>query len=177
MMKRVFKKIAVGLVGLTLGLNVLDVFNGITIPVENATSINWDQSSYWAYPWGESIVHKGIDIFGDLNSKVISPVNGIVVKAGYSNNGGNYIYVLSYDLKFYYFAHLNKIDVSTLKIVKQRQVIGLMGDTGNAKFAPFHLHFSIFSPFPLFQYFDLQSIKGWQKMFYLDPNNYFSSKK
>ncbi|MES2651049.1 MAG: hypothetical protein V4663_04880 [Bacteroidota bacterium] len=31
-----------------------------------------------AYPWGESIVHKGVDIFGDLNTKTIRPVNTIL---------------------------------------------------------------------------------------------------
>lgn len=174
MKKRVLKRIAIGLLVLTVILNLLDTWGKITIPVENATSIMWDKSSYWAYPWGESIVHRGIDIFGELNTKIISPVNGVVVKTGYSNNGGNYIYLLSYDLKIYYFAHLNKVNTAALKFVKRKQVIGFMGDSGNAKFAPFHLHFSIYSIFPVFRYLDINSIKGWQKMFYLNPSNYFS---
>ena len=168
------KKIAIGILVLILILNLIDVKRKIIIPVENAKQLSWDKASYWHYPWGESIVHKGIDIFGDLNTNIISPVNGIVIKSGYSKNGGNYIYILSYDLKFYYFAHLNKINVTSLKVVKKREVIGLMGDTGNAKFAPFHLHFSIYSPVPIFRFLDFKAIMGWKKMFYLNPTNYFS---
>ena len=157
-------------------LNLFDNRKKIIIPVEGATYLNWDNDSYWYYPWGKSIVHRGIDIFGDLNTEIISPINGIIIDNGYSSNGGNYIYILSFDLKLYYFAHLSKSNVSTLDFVKKRDVIGLMGDTGNAKFAPFHLHFSIFSAIPIFKYFDLKPIKGWQKMFYLNPSNYFPNK-
>ncbi len=167
-------KIAISVLLLIGILNLMDAYKKIIIPVENATSINWDNDSYWHYPWGESIVHRGIDIFGDLNTKIISPVTGIVIKSGYSNNGGNYIYILSYDFKIYYFAHLSKKLVSTFNLVGKRKVIGLMGDTGNAKFSPFHLHFSIFSIVPILKYWDTKAVKGWQKMFYLNPSNYFS---
>lgn len=55
----------------------------------------------------------------------------------------------------------------------KKNIIGLMGDTGNAKFSQFHLHFSIFSVVPIIRFNDYQSIKGWQKMFYLNPEKYF----
>jgi murein DD-endopeptidase MepM/ murein hydrolase activator NlpD len=174
MKKKVIKRITIGLLALIVILNLLDTRAKISIPVENGTPAMWDRGSYWTYPWGESIVHRGIDIFGDLNTKIVSPVNGVVIKTGYSKNGGNYIYILSYDLKFYYFAHLNKINVNALKFVGRNQFIGLMGDTGNAKFAPFHLHFSIFSLVPIFKYLDFKPKRGFQKMFYLNPTKYFS---
>lgn len=161
---------------LILILNLLDAKKKIIVPVENATEANWDKDSYWYYPWRESVVHRGIDIFGDLNTKIISPVSGIVIESSYSKNGGNYIYILASDLKIYYFAHLNKRNVNALTIVRKNNIIGFMGDTGNAKFAPFHLHFSIYSMAPIFRYFDLKAFKGWQKMFYLNPINYFPNK-
>lgn len=154
-------------------LNILDSIDRIGIPVKNATVLNWDNNSFWAYPWSDNTVHKGVDIFGNLNTEIISPVNGIVTKTGYSNKGGNYIYVVSYDLKFYYFAHLNKRIASSFSVIGKGEIIGLMGDTGNASFAPFHLHLSIFSPIPMLSYFDLNAKQGWQKMFYLNPIKYF----
>lgn len=35
----------------------------LIIPVNNATTKNWDPLSYWFYPWGKSGVHKGIETF------------------------------------------------------------------------------------------------------------------
>ena len=72
--------------------------------------------------------------------------NGIVVGNGYSGRGGKYVRLLSLDLKVYYFAHLSKSNVHVGQIIKSKQLIGFMVDTGNAKYSPFHLHFSIFSP-------------------------------
>jgi len=49
------------------------------IPVEGATTADWDDHSFWAYPWGTSITHKGIDIFKPKGTPVISATYGIVV--------------------------------------------------------------------------------------------------
>lgn len=103
-------------------LNIKDFYTKISIPVEGAKPIiNWDEKSFWYYPWGESDIHRGIDIFGDLDAPILSPVTGIVIKSGTSANGGNYIYILSYDLKTYYFAHLNKRLVKTFSLVDEKK--------------------------------------------------------
>jgi murein DD-endopeptidase MepM/ murein hydrolase activator NlpD len=109
-----------------------------------------------------------------LNAKVISPCDGIVVSNGWSTNGGNYIYILGANLRTYYFAHLNKILVSNFQLVKASDVIGLVGDTGNAKDKPFHLHFSVCSLIPIFHYWNFKN-EGWKKMFYLNPVNQFKT--
>ena len=48
------------------------------VPVKGATTKSWDEKSFWAYPWGSSITHKGIDIFADRDTDVISSTNGVV---------------------------------------------------------------------------------------------------
>jgi hypothetical protein len=35
----------------------------IIMPVEGATKKSYSQNSFWAYPWGKSVTHKGVDIF------------------------------------------------------------------------------------------------------------------
>ncbi|MGV3546034.1 MAG: M23 family metallopeptidase [Pedobacter sp.] len=154
-------------------LNIWDYYCGIDFPFNDKRNLEWDEKSYWYYPWGESTVHKGIDIFGDLKREILSPVSGVVIGNSYSGRGGNYIYLLSADLKVYYFAHLSKSNVHIGQIIKSRQLIGFMGDTGNAKYSPFHLHLSIFSIIPIFRHYDAQSVMGWKKMFYLNPFNYY----
>ncbi|MGB4776267.1 MAG: M23 family metallopeptidase [Daejeonella sp.] len=161
------------MIGFTLKVNIQDGDREIIIPVKGASKNDWDAKSFWHYPWGKSITHKGIDIFKPLNTPVISPTAGIIIQTGYNINGGNYIYLLGSKSRIYYFAHLNKSLVHDYSLIKKEQIIGLVGDSGNAKNAPFHLHFSIFSILPVFKYYDSKAPLGWKKIFYLNPETYF----
>ncbi|WP_448700915.1 M23 family metallopeptidase [Mucilaginibacter sp. AW1-3] len=152
-----------------LYLNVSGEVKELPIPVKNATAANWDRNSYWYYPINHSTLHLGIDIFSPQKTPVFSPVNGIVLSTGFSNNGGKYIYIIGPKSRIYYFAHLNSIDIERFNLIKKLQQIGTVGNTGNAIDKPYHLHFSIFSIFPLINNFDRKAPQGWKKMFYLNP--------
>ena len=43
-----------------------------------------------------------------------------------------------------YYAHLDQQKVKTGQYVRKGQVIGTVGNTGNAKYTPAHLHFGIY---------------------------------
>ena len=141
------------------------------IPVLSARNYSWDKKSFWFFPWGKSGVHKGIDIFAPHKTPVISPVQGIVVSIGHSENGGNYIYILWPTLRLYYYAHLNSISVKRFEKVKVLGTIGEVGNTGNAALKPYHLHFSVSSLLPIFRRYRPNTIQGWKQMFYLNPND------
>jgi murein DD-endopeptidase MepM/ murein hydrolase activator NlpD len=128
-----------------------------------------DPASFWYYPWGESLVHKGIDIFAKRGTEVTAPTAGIVLKTGYGSVAGNYVYLLGAKWKIYYFAHLESTSVHLLTVVSAGDVLGKIGTTGNAANKPAHVHFSIFTPFPEFRYYDSDDVSGWKKMFYLNP--------
>ena len=49
------------------------------MPVEGATAKNYAQNSFWFYPWGKSVTHKGVDIFGRKGRAVHPATAGIVV--------------------------------------------------------------------------------------------------
>ena len=53
----------------------------------------------------------------------------------------------------------------------QTTVIGTVGNTGNAKTTPAHLHYSIVTMIPYPWRIDDARL-GWQKMFYLNPIDY-----
>ena len=118
------------------------------IPVENATTSDWNPYSYWYFPWGKSGVHKGIDIFGKINTPVISSVNGLVIFTGKLKRGGNVIAVLGPKWRIHYYAHLNAIDTHKFSWVSKGEKIGKLGNTGNAAGRPPHLHYSVISPIP-----------------------------
>lgn len=155
---------------LTIVFNIIKEDKDLLIPVVGATTASWDNKSYWYYPWGNSKVHKGIDIFASQKTPIVSPINGIVLSTSYNANGGNYIEILGPKLRIYYFAHLNTREVRILDIVEKGKQIGTVGNSGNAITRPYHLHFSIFSLVPIFRNYNSNEYQGWKKMFYLNPN-------
>ena len=155
----------------TIVINLIGEKKELIIPVKGATSKSWDLKSYWYYPWGVSGIHKGIDIFAPQKTPVFSPVNGFVSSAGYTKNGGYYTNVIGTDFRLYYFAHLNTSGINQFGFVNKGQQIGVVGNSGNAVSKPYHLHFSVFSLFPIIKFYSKKQHQGWMKMFYLDPNN------
>ena len=140
----------------------------LIIPIKGASSSDWNHNTFWYEPWGKSGVHKGIDIFGTKGQELISSSKGIVVYTGKFALGGNVVVVLGPKWRFHYYAHLDSISTDSFSLVSAGEKIGLVGDTGNAKGKPPHLHYSIVTPFPYFWRADL-STQGWKKMFFLNP--------
>ncbi len=173
MHKRVVKRVlaAAGILA-CLGLaytGVIILRNEIgIIPVEGAGRSSWNPGSYWAYPWGKSITHKGIDIFAKKGTTVKASHGGIVVSTGNGRVSGKYAVLLDENLRYYYYAHLNSIAVKQFQFISQGQKIGSVGDTGNARGKPPHLHFVVITSIPHFWLAD-KSVQGRRKMFFLDP--------
>jgi len=142
------------------------------IPVKGATTKDWNKNSFWAYPWGSSITHKGIDIFKPTGTPIIASTYGIVVYTSQSGKGGNAVMMLGPKWRFHYYAHLAEFKTHTFQLVDRGTTIGTVGDTGNAKGKPPHLHYAITSPFPYLHLFDNEAVHGWKKMFYLNPDTW-----
>ncbi|MDC8004811.1 M23 family metallopeptidase [Aureisphaera galaxeae] len=145
----------------------------MSIPVEGATTADWSPDSFWAYPWGTSITHKGIDIFKERGTPVTAATYGIVVYTHEGGKGGKSVMVLGPKWRFHYYAHLDRVDVFPLKPLAMGSQIGTVGDTGNAKGKPPHLHYAITTPFPYIHLRDTEAVHGWKKMFYLNPDRWF----
>jgi murein DD-endopeptidase MepM/ murein hydrolase activator NlpD len=90
--------------------------------------------------------HDAIDIPAPAGTPVVAAADGEIIKLFQSERGGTTIYQLSPDKKLvFYYAHLQRYadGLAAGKFVKQGEVIGYVGDTGNAGAGNFHLHFSI----------------------------------
>ena len=146
-----------------------------TIPVVGASSSDWNAETFWYEPWGKSGVHKGVDIFSKKGAKVVASTNLLILYKGKLSRGGNVVLALGPKWRMHYFAHLNSIDIDAGLAVRTGQVIGGVGDTGNAAGKPPHLHYSIVSLLPLPWLAD-SSTQGYKKMFYLDPIAYLVGK-
>jgi len=138
------------------------------IPVEDATRHDWNHLTFWDNRWGRSGVHKGIDIFANVNRPVISATPGIVIFKGERKLGGNTVAILGPRWRIHYYAHMKEIKTGFLSFVHQKEVIGTVGRSGNARNKPPHLHYSILSLVPYPWRWD-NSMQGWKKSFFLDP--------
>ena len=143
------------------------------MPVVAATINSYAQNSYWAYPWGKSVTHKGVDIFARKGTAVHSATYGVVVYEGQINRGGNVVLVLGPKWRLHYYAHLDSIKTSMFSLVSRNSEIGTVGATGNAMGKPPHLHYAIKTILPYPWRID-GSIQGWKKMFYLNPIPYLN---
>lgn len=138
------------------------------VPVVGATSKDWHANSFWYSPWGKSGVHKGIDIFAPAGTPVISSSYGLVVYAGQIDMGGNVVAVLGPKWRIYYYAHLQTINAKTWEIAGRGDIIGAVGDSGNAKGKPPHLHYSVLSLVPYPWQFSTKP-QGWKRLFFINP--------
>lgn len=142
------------------------------IPVQDATTADWNQDTFWYEPWGASGVHKGIDIFAPAGQPVVAATAGVVLYSGTLRVGGEVIAVLGPQWRVHYYAHLESRGTAAGSFVRQGEQIGTVGNSGNAAGKPAHLHYSVVTalPYPWRVTWDTQ---GWRKMFYLDPTQYF----
>ncbi len=142
------------------------------MPVEGATNNDYNQESFWYYPWGKSGTHKGVDIFASKGTNLNSSVSGFVLYTGDIEIGGKVVVVLGPKWRIHYFAHLDEI-ATFMDWVNRNQKIGTVGDSGNAKGKPPHVHYSIITLFPYLWRIDLKP-QAWKKMFYLNPITYLN---
>jgi murein DD-endopeptidase MepM/ murein hydrolase activator NlpD len=94
----------------------------------------------------EGRAHDAIDIAAPAGTPVVAAVDGEIIKLFQSERGGTTIYQLSPDKKLvFYYAHLQRYadGIYPAKFVRQGEVIGYVGDTGNAGAGNYHLHFSV----------------------------------
>ncbi len=138
------------------------------IPVKGGGINDINRNSFWSYPWGKSVTHKGIDIFAKEGTDLFSSTYGIVLFRGEFGRGGNVVAILGPKWRLHYYAHLKEISTGFFNPVYPGEIIGTVGKTGNAANTPPHLHYSIMTLIPYLWRAD-SSIQGWKKIFFLNP--------
>ena len=108
-------------------------------------------SSFFGDPRdGGTREHHGVDIFAPRHTPVLAPSNSSVTRVGEGDTGGRYVWLYDSERSMnLYFAHLETQDVLRGDQVKAGQQIGTVGNTGNARYTPPHLHFGIYSRGPI----------------------------
>jgi murein DD-endopeptidase MepM/ murein hydrolase activator NlpD len=103
--------------------------------------------SFWGVPRdGGRRSHEGIDIFAKKRTPVIAIADGRITRAGENKLGGKVISMRPKGKKYsLYYAHLDEQIARDGQRVHKGDVLGLVGNTGNAITTPPHLHFGIYA--------------------------------
>jgi Peptidase family M23 len=89
--------------------------------------------------------HHGTDIFAPLGAPILAVTDGTVFSVGWNDIGGLRVWLRDRYGNEFYYAHLSAF--SQLAVngnqVEAGDVLGFVGNTGDAEHTPYHLHFEI----------------------------------
>jgi peptidoglycan LD-endopeptidase LytH len=89
--------------------------------------------------------HEGVDIFAPKRTPVVAAADGFIAGVREGGIGGKTVWLRPEGKNYtLYYAHLDEQLVTEGQAVKKGDVIGLVGNTGNARTTPPHLHFGIY---------------------------------
>jgi murein DD-endopeptidase MepM/ murein hydrolase activator NlpD len=89
--------------------------------------------------------HKGIDIFAPKGTGIVAVADGIISYLGEQPKGGNCLWLTTENGASFYYAHLDRWAAGLYEGMEVRSgdLLGYVGNTGNAKYTPSHLHFGV----------------------------------
>lgn len=131
------------------------------LPTENSLPSPLSQqnlSDTWGAARSQGRTHEGIDIFAARGTPIQATTAGIVSKVGENTLGGRVVVIVGPGGAGHHYAHLEEYaDIAPNDWVDAGDIIGYVGDSGNAKGTPPHVHYGIYiqgnavNPYPLLQ--------------------------
>lgn len=88
--------------------------------------------------------HHGIDIFAKRGTPVVAAAPGVVNRVNETPIGGRVVWLRDISGNSLYYAHLDSQAVSSGMRVDIGDTLGFVGNTGNARSTPPHLHFGVY---------------------------------
>ncbi len=103
------------------------------------------QSRFGADRDGGARAHEGIDIFAARGTPVVA-VSAGMARPGSNGLGGNVVWLQDRQRgRAYYYAHLERAALTRPAAVRAGDVLGFVGNSGNARTTAPHLHFGIYA--------------------------------
>jgi murein DD-endopeptidase MepM/ murein hydrolase activator NlpD len=132
--------------------------SALRMPVVGVRPRDLDDS--WGAPRdGGSRLHRGIDIFARRGTQVVAVSDGIVSYIGDQPKGGHCLWLTTENGASFYYAHLDRWAPGLYEgmEVQNGDLLGFVGNTGNALATPSHLHFAVnqndemVNPYPILE--------------------------
>lgn len=125
-------------------LKNLRLDNRLPVPIKG---INRNElRDTWGAARSQGRNHEGIDIMAERGTKVYSATEGLVADLHNNNLGGKIIWIIGPAGSWHYYAHLDdhKRGLNVGDYVRKGDLIGYVGNTGNARATAPHLHYGIY---------------------------------
>ncbi|MEW6583783.1 MAG: M23 family metallopeptidase, partial [Actinomycetota bacterium] len=115
--------------------------DGYAFPVLGDVSF----SDEYGAPRADTGWHQGNDVFAPEGAPVVAVADGTLFNVGVNTLGGNRLWVRDDRGNTFYYAHLSAYAPSAVEGARVRagEVIGFVGNTGDAITTPPHLHFEV----------------------------------
>ena len=125
----------------TTGQSQSQPVKGFVFPIDGAHSFRDDWGDYRSA--GGS--HQGIDVYASRGTDLVAVVTGTVVITPYDVISGIKVWIYGDNGTHYFYCHLDGIADGIYGGVRVRagQLVGYVGNTGNAAGGPCHLHFEM----------------------------------
>ena len=151
----------VQLAAVRAGSNV--VGGGFVFPVAGPRSYSDTFGAPRMFGTSYAHLHQGTDIFAAQGTPLVAVERGVLIKVGTDVLGGTKLWLVGASGTRYYYAHLSAFAEGTTenKVVAAGEVVGYVGNTGNAITTPPHVHFEVHpgggaavNPYPLLRMVD-----------------------
>ena len=125
-------------------LKSMQLKSSLPIPVQNIKTKQLKDT--WGASRSSGRTHEGIDIMAPRGTKVFSATEGLIADLRNNNLGGKVVWILGPGGSWHYYAHLDdhKRNLHVGNYVKKGDLIGYVGNTGNARHTAPHLHYGIY---------------------------------
>jgi murein DD-endopeptidase MepM/ murein hydrolase activator NlpD len=118
--------------------------NALLMPVVGVQP--FDLSNSWGDARdGGKRKHRGIDIFAPRGTAIVAVADGVVSYIGDQPKGGHCLWLTTENGASFYYAHLDRWAAGLYEgmEVLSGDLLGYVGNTGNAKYTACHLHFGV----------------------------------
>lgn len=119
--------------------------SSIPIPVLLGVEINQLTRNFGDSRGGGTRTHEGLDIMAPSGTPVVSPTDAVVINTGDGSDSGLFVRTANPGGEQFVYMHLKEIakGIQNGVSVKRGEVLGYVGNTGNASGGAPHLHFEL----------------------------------
>ncbi len=128
-----------------IGALASEAVQNLPIPVVTGVTLQDIKPDFGEARGGGTRSHEGQDIVAPKGTPVASPTDAVVIGTGDGASSGIYVRTANPGGEIFVYMHLSAVadGVAPGKTLKRGEVLGFVGNTGNAAGAGAHLHFEI----------------------------------
>lgn len=120
-----------------------DPVEEIAIPILFGVTLRMIYPSFGDDRDGGDRTHEGLDIMAPKGAPIVSPTEAVVIRTGEGDSSGLSVTTANPGSETFIYMHLSEVLVDEGDELKEGDLIGYVGNTGNASGGAPHLHFEI----------------------------------